>query len=79
MDSARTMNLPLKVEKRVHNPQIEQANEQSRNQALFPRILEMPPPSTKEPGTVKKEDHHHRQNTQPIDVVSSFLHYFIHL
>jgi hypothetical protein len=37
----------------------------------------MPSPSTKEPGTVKKEDHHHRQDTQPIDVVSSFLHDFV--
>ena len=36
-----------------HEPQIEQANEQGRNEALFTRILEMPPPAAKEPGAVK--------------------------
>jgi len=36
-------------------------------------IIEMPSPAAEEPGTVKEEDHHHRQNPQPIDIVSSFL------
>jgi hypothetical protein len=61
-----------KHEKKGHEPHIKPAYEHQCNDALL-SIVQMPGAAPEKSGAMEKEHAQHRQDPQPIDVVSSFF------